>query len=869
YFQSSECIICIPNVLSERQCCASWIKKLCDPLSCGSGLKGRTNRNMYTRLLLHMLKRGVLDSPFNSKPEPGSLKSLPTYMSIYLDEPLSVGSLEHGNRGLPEWVTGELGGSTQDSLTLDQLKDRPGATPTAASSRYSISSYSNRPFFLLLMHLFPLFCCSFQLSRSLKADLSPNDSDLEARLNSWNLGVSPEVTPKSSCFQKENFISPKSFPSMKMKILEAKYQEEKLKMQQRHDADVEKILERKNGEMKEMKSMYQVKLKDSEEMIRKLERKVQSVLQQSQVISESKENQIAELRKMSDRSTDCLKNEWEKKLHAAVTEMEQQKFELQKKHARDIQDLLENTNLRLAKLESEHNARSQATEQTMQELELRVKQQAVKLEKSNAELHKVTQAKAHLEIQIASITAELQEAKRRTVSLQKEKEQQSEQHEQNIQKLCVKYETDVSHLHQEHALSAAKASEVMEEFEKTVAQLKQQLQENDYRRQQQVRDQEMKFLQEKNEYQMSYEKKVVLFYKLLLFLFCHYIQSALTQMNMENQLDRMRESQRQHIQQADLALGKLKKQVELSTERAYTDMKLQMEEVEKDLIRSKSLREKQAKEFSQQLDHLRQKYDQQMAEQRTQHEQEKTRLQQQHSAEKDSLVQEHQQEVSSLERRARVALQQHQQHTQEWKKRDAQTIADLESQWSTLNKEFQQTRKQHKQQLTEMASLLEEEKQKAILDKEASLERLRSDMERIRSDSERSHQQDKDAVYEKVHLLKTSLGEDMCAFKNLIAELQTSVFDSKEEIVRLQQAMEKQLKEVNTRWDKERRTDALRAAQANKVSIRHCQTSIVIVLHQEYQEQIKGLMPADVTQDLEDTITSLKAQVRFRKKMDY
>ncbi|XP_028310902.1 centrosomal protein of 112 kDa isoform X2 [Gouania willdenowi] len=882
---------------AERQCCASWIKKLCDPLSCGSGLKGRTNRNMYTRLLLHMLKRGVLDSPFNSKPEPGSLKSLPTYMSIYLDEPLSVGSLEHGNRGLPEWVTGELGGSTQDSLTLDQLKDRPGATPTAASSRRKLYVEKSPP---QPMCSSPLKHSRRHddrtLSRSLKADLSPNDSDLEARLNSWNLGILKSNLGGNSMLDSDN--GPQLFQTkeaeMKMKILEAKYQEEKLKMQQRHDADVEKILERKNGEMKEMKSMYQVKLKDSEEMIRKLERKVQSVLQQSQVISESKENQIAELRKMSDRSTDCLKNEWEKKLHAAVTEMEQQKFELQKKHARDIQDLLENTNLRLAKLESEHNARSQATEQTMQELELRVKQQAVKLEKSNAELHKVTQAKAHLEIQIASITAELQEAKRRTVSLQKEKEQQSEQHEQNIQKLCVKYETDVSHLHQEHALSAAKASEVMEEFEKTVAQLKQQLQENDYRRQQQVRDQEMKFLQEKNEYQMSYEKKVQVAHseaeneKSELKRKIAKLEDTLREM--ENQLDRMRESQRQHIQQADLALGKLKKQVELSTERAYTDMKLQMEEVEKDLIRSKSLREKQAKEFSQQLDHLRQKYDQQMAEQRTQHEQEKTRLQQQHSAEKDSLVQEHQQEVSSLERRARVALQQHQQHTQEWKKRDAQTIADLESQWSTLNKEFQQTRKQHKQQLTEMASLLEEEKQKAILDKEASLERLRSDMERIRSDSERSHQQDKDAVYEKTNSklnhMEKEYSQKLAKSAQLIAELQTSVFDSKEEIVRLQQAMEKQLKEVNTRWDKERRTDALRAAQANKAlqeKVESLQRELhssekkriskeleseekVIVLHQEYQEQIKGLMPADVTQDLEDTITSLKAQVDFLEK---
>lgn len=40
--------------------------------------------------------------------------------------------------------------------------------------------------------------------------------------------------------------------------------------------------------------------------------------------------------------------------------------------------------------------------------------------------------------------------------LQKEKEQQREQHEQTLQKLLAKHEVDVSHLHQEHALSAAK-----------------------------------------------------------------------------------------------------------------------------------------------------------------------------------------------------------------------------------------------------------------------------------------------------------------------------------------------------------------------------------------------------------------------------
>lgn len=54
-------------------------------------------------------------------------------------------------------------------------------------------------------------------------------------------------------------------------------------------------------------------------------------------------------------------------------------------------------------------------EQTLRELELRVKQQSVEVEKGNALRQKVTQEKAQLEIHIASIGAELQEANRRCV----------------------------------------------------------------------------------------------------------------------------------------------------------------------------------------------------------------------------------------------------------------------------------------------------------------------------------------------------------------------------------------------------------------------------------------------------------------------
>lgn len=49
----------------------------------------------------------------------------------------------------------------------------------------------------------------------------------------------------------------------------------------------------------------------------------------------------------------------------------------------------------------------------VRDLELRVKQQSLEVEKGNALRQKVTQEKAELEIHIASISAELQEANRR------------------------------------------------------------------------------------------------------------------------------------------------------------------------------------------------------------------------------------------------------------------------------------------------------------------------------------------------------------------------------------------------------------------------------------------------------------------------
>uniref|UniRef100_A0A8C1IUA9 Centrosomal protein 112 n=1 Tax=Cyprinus carpio TaxID=7962 RepID=A0A8C1IUA9_CYPCA len=845
---------------TERQRCALWIKKLCEPETCGSGLTGRKSRNMYTRLLLQMLRKGVLEGPFTHKPEAGSLKTLPTYMSIYLDEPLLGRSQEQRSAVLPDWVSGELGQT-----------DGSWSTSPLSNTHRKRSLFSDKSPTRLLS--------SSPVKRDIKDDvkmaeahrrppISSDDSDFEARFNSWTLGIEnprylrENPIPLSPIYNKSSFGKNSSLRDeatpvkadkeieLRTKVLEAKHQEDTLRMQQKHDAEIQKILDRKNGELDELKSVYRGKQKEADETIQKLEKRVQSLLRESQVIRQTKEKQISELKKMSDQSAEFLKNEWEKKLHAAVAEMEQEKFELQKKHTDNIQELLEDTNQRLANMEAEYSSQTQATEQMLHELETRVKQLSVEVENGNLLRQKVTQEKAELEIHIASVSAELQEANHRSISLRREMEQMRDQHEDALQKLQARHNTDMSHFQQEYAFSAAKASEVIEDLEQTVIHLKQQIQEAENRRQKQLRHQENEMQQERTDLQNINDKKL------------QTLQAELEKeradskrklskmedslRDKEEQLVRLRDSQRRQAQQAESALESFKKQVELSSEKTYADMK------------------------------------QQIVELKLQHEQERTHLLQTHNAEKDSLVQDHQQEIDSMDKQARAAMVQQQTQTQEWRKRNAQTISDLEDQVHSLRKELLAAHSQTKQQLTELGVLREEERQRAAQDQQAALDQLRAEMDQVRQDLERTHKAERELAQEKTNSrfkhLEKEYNQKLAKSAQVIAELQTSLSSVKEDSRQAQQSLERQLQEAQSRWDEERRQLNRNADQTSKVRKRKYTScnriskqtvnrqlrdnnSIITHVRQECESKIKGLIPAELQQELEDTITSLKSQV--------
>ncbi|XP_058559625.1 centrosomal protein of 112 kDa isoform X5 [Neofelis nebulosa] len=773
---------------SERQRCALWIRKLCEPSGTGAGLMGRKNRNLYAKLLLHMLKRGALEGPFTHRPEPGTLKTLPSYMSIYFDEPNPARAKVSSPEGLPDWVMGELG--TSDHKLNESWKLSSGEdyslvqSPTDVHSRnqytaklqtrsHSVSPTSREDG----QNITPK-SCEVHPQRSA---LSLDDSDIEARLNSWNLGIeNPRylrqkpipvalMTPKFSLRKSSSlhddpllFRMHEKELDIKTKMIEAKCHEEKLKLQQKHDADVQKILERKNNEIEELKILYKKKQNEMEETVRKLEKKVQILIRDCQVIRETKENQITELKKICEQSTESLNNDWEKKLHNAVAEMEKEKFDLQKRHTENIQELLEDTNVRLNKMEGEYMAQTQSTNQMVKELESRVQQLTGEAENSNLQRQKLIQEKLELERIYQIACNELQEVKARRNSLHKEKDHLVNDYEQNMKLLQTKYDADINLLKKEHALSASKASGMIKELEQNICQLKQQLQESELQRKQQLRDQENKFQMEKSHLKHTYEKKT------------HDLESELGQekeeaqkkihkleealKEKEEQLTRVTEVQRSQAQQADAALEEFKRQVELNSEKVYAEMKEQMEKVETDLTRSKSLREKQSKEFLWQLEDVKQRYEQQIVELKLEHEQEKTHLLQQHNAEKDSLVRDHEREIENLEKQLRAANMEHENQIQEFKKRDSQVIADMEAQVHKLREELIHVNSQRKQQLVELGLLREEEKQKAARDHETAVYKLKAESEKMKLELKRAHAAETDVALEKSSKPKILIG---------------------------------------------------------------------------------------------------------------
>ncbi|CAH1794459.1 unnamed protein product [Owenia fusiformis] len=952
-----------PHVLrlphkSERQRCALWIKKLCEPP--GPGVSGRKNRNMYVELMLHMLKRGTIEGPFTQRPEDGPLATLPTYMSIYFD---SAGQKED-EKQVPDWVAG-LDESMAQSL-LSNMKSSLGPNgPGEPHMSSTLRQSTTRERFHTLVNSpskitghrrsYSSQLVNRDRSPSPPRNKSPTHHSPRSKLltNRENRGTYPSGdnylnkerqsgprrkvefsssdeenaddrynrrkhrsprSPRKTEISKDDWSHPVHGTSgltssrgtsyrdehslmkmhereldMKTKMLEAQFHEEKLRLQQTHDDAVQKILNRKNIEIEEVKSHYRSKNKEQEETINKLDKKVQALVKESSVIRENKDKQIAELKKLAEESTQCKVNEFEKRLHDTIADFEQEKFDLQKQHTKNIQDLLDDTNTRLQKMETDYSQQTTATSSMIKELEMRIHQLTDDAETTTRMKNTLEREKIELDSKCERLMSELAEYQNRYMVLEKDYHRATEEHEQECRSLRNKTDASLEFMKQENSLAVSKADDHISDLEDQVSQLKQSLQDAENERFRKIRELEQVQQQDKLHTEHLHEKKV------------RSLQKEIDQLEQDTQkkirkleqtvkekddeIQKLMHTHKEQTQQSETALEDFKSQMEQNSTRMYDDMKTQMEKVEADLNRSKQVREKQAREFSKQTEELRQKHQQEIAELRLMFEQEKSQLIHNSKTERDQIQTEREQEVDGVRETLKEELRQLDERSRERQERDAQNILQLEEQLKSQREETVQSNQLRKQQLVELGLLREEEKQKLQRDHEAQVSKVKSQMEQQKLDLQKQNSIETEKMLEKTNLRLKEIEKEYTQRTEkqteTINDLHNTIQLLKQDQNRLKQQSEKQLKEVSSKSESEKRQvkrqhqGVLQAVQQEvenqKSRVRALERRLqtqqaeseqqMTELQLEHAEKSKGLLPVAVRQELEDTITSLKSQV--------
>ncbi|KAF6298255.1 centrosomal protein 112 [Rhinolophus ferrumequinum] len=232
----------------------------------------------------------------------------------------------------------------------------------------------------------------------------------------------------------------------------------------------------------------------------------------------------------------------------------------------------------------------------------------------------------------------------------------------------------------------------------------------------------------------------------------------------------------------------------------------------------------------------------------------------------------------------------HENQIQEFKKRDSQVIADMEAQVHKLREELIHVNSQRKQQLVELGLLREEEKQRAARDHETAVSKLRAESEKMKIELKKTHAAETEMTLEKANSrlkqIEKEYTQKLAKSSQIIAELQTTISSLKEENSQQRRAAERRLQDVIQKFEDEKQQlirdndRAIKALQdelenrSNQVrcaekKLQHKELESqeqITYIRQEYETKFKGLMPASLRQELEDTISSLKSQVNFLQK---
>ena len=113
---------------------------------------------------------------------------------------------------------------------------------------------------------------------------------------------------------------------------------------------------------------------------------------------------------------DKKQGEYEKKFAEFMSSCEQDKFDLQKQHTKAFQELVDETNSRLKKVEDEHHEQQKNMDNVVGELEKRIQILKGEIEKNMEIKNQLIDEKNHLQVTVESLVQKLRDVETKFVT---------------------------------------------------------------------------------------------------------------------------------------------------------------------------------------------------------------------------------------------------------------------------------------------------------------------------------------------------------------------------------------------------------------------------------------------------------------------
>ena len=397
---------------ADRNRCVMWITKFREPQE---GLHAKRNRNEYMQLMKRMLRKGIVEAPFNHTPQPGLLPVLPAFMFAHYNDYNSTFDVHNqGETEIEQRIFEVIARCKQEKLNMrkeqehnmEKHMNETNQKLCEIEEKYNKKIEATSALICGLEDRVQQLMADADSSTRQRYDLEKQRAELESRVERLQADFQ-DIQAKHAVLEKEN------------KNLTGDHEQEVRAVKNKHEANVEFFKQELN--------LHSVRAANN---MSELEQHLSKLKQALDTADLDRQKSLREVEENKHKDIAHLKQLHSNKVRSLQTIHENLQDESKRKILK-LEETIKEKDNNMARMQKQHEEHNQQAEKDIEEFKQQVHANSTKMHMDmKQQMDKASQDLNH--------SKQLRE--KQAKELQKQVETEKQTHQQKLREVSQKYE---------------------------------------------------------------------------------------------------------------------------------------------------------------------------------------------------------------------------------------------------------------------------------------------------------------------------------------------------------------------------------------------------------------------------------------------